>query len=286
MANNKKLFLGNTVLLDLTGYVQTIDISTFASTSYVDAAVDAVDVSEQLTGLVEKELVEGSESRYKVLSDNNFTDALLTKLNTLANYDDTSVTQAIALINTTLSDLTTDSSTVTEVIDTFEEIKAFLSDYDTNDKLKSIVDAATTSVETWVGQQGFLKSNDVSIYLTAVDASTIYVKKNDVSTYDESFRIAADAIAVLDSSIQDITASVSAIEADYVKSNDVSTFVTSTALASTLNDYVTDNDASVYLKANDVSTKVNSQSVLNIVTISSADFEQATKDPSTLYIVL
>ena len=276
------LYLGSTPLIDLSGYATKLDTSIFASTSYVDAAVDAVDVSEQLTGLVEKELVEGSDSRYKVLSDNNFTDALLTKLNTLANYDDTSVTQAIALINTTLSDLTTDSSTVTEVIDTFEEIKSFLSDYDTNDKLKSIIDAATTSattsIETWVGQQGFLKSNDVSIYLTAVDASTIYVKKNDVSTYDESFRIAADAIAVLDSSIQDITASVSAIEADYVKSNDVSTFIT----ANDVSTFITSADVP------DVSAKVNSsnKSVMNIVTISSADFEQATKDPSTLYIVL
>ena len=138
MANNKKLFLGNTVLLDLTGYVQTIDISTFASTSYVDDAVAAVDVSEQLSDYV---LKDGD----KVLSTNDFTDALKSKLEGLSNYDDTSVTAALNVIKSTLADITTDGS-IDSVINTFAEIKSFLADYTTANDLKDVIDTVESNI--------------------------------------------------------------------------------------------------------------------------------------------
>lgn len=273
------LYLGSTPLIDLSGYATKLDTSIFASTSYVDDAVAAVDVSEQLSDYV---LKDGD----KVLSTNDFTDALLSKLNGLSNYDDTSVTAALNAVKSTLADITTDGST-DAILNTWSEIKNFIADYTTANDLKDVIDTVESNIQTYVNNQGYLTSADLSGYLTSVDASTIYVKKNDVSTLEESFRVAAAAISALDNRATALDSSVTAIEADYVKSNDVSAFVTSSTLASTLNDYVTDNDASVYLKANDVSTKVNSQSVLNIATISAADFEVLDpKDPSTLYIVL
>lgn len=256
------LYLGSTPLIDLSGYATKLDTSIFASTSYVDAAVQNVDVSDLLNNYVEKELVEGSDSRYKVLSENSFTDALLTKLNGLSNYDDTSVTAALNAVKSTLADITTDGST-DQILNTWAEIKSFLSDYTTANDLKDVIDTVESNIQTYISTQGYLTSADLSGYLTAVDASTIYVKKNDVSTYDESFRIAAAAIAVLDSSVQNIAE-------DYVKSNDISTFITSADVP-------------------DVSAKVESsnKSVMNIVTISAADYEVLDpKDASTLYIVL
>ena len=115
-----------------------------------------------------------------------------------------------------------------------------------------------------------MTSADLSGYLTVADASVTYVKKNDVSTLEESFRVAAAAISALDNRATALDSSVTAIEADYVKSNDISTFITAADVP-------------------DVSAKVESsnKSVMNILSISQADFNAlATKDASTLYIVL
>ena len=255
------LYLGSTPLIDLSAY---------ATESYVDAAVANVDVTDQLSNYV---LKDGD----KVLSSNDFTDSLKTKLEGLSNFDPTDINTAIAAIQGTLADITLDGS-VNTVIDTWTEIKNFLADYSTANDLKDIIDAVESTVKTWVGNQGYLTSNDVSTFVTQDDI-------------DNSLQDASTAIGVLDTS-------VNAIEADYVKSNDISTFIT-------------DNDASVYAQkseiptvpttvssftndsgyqtANDVSTKVASanQSVMNIVSISQADYTAlATKDASTLYIVL
>ena len=251
------LYLGSTPLIDLSAY---------ATESYVDAAVANVDVTDQLSNYV---LKDGD----KVLSTNDFTDALKTKLEGLSNFDPTDINTAITAIQGTLADITLDGS-VNTVIDTWTEIKNFLADYSTANDLKDIIDTVESTVKTWVGNQGYLTANDVSTFASE------------------------SAIAVLDTS-------VSAIEADYVKSNDISTFVTDndasvyalksevptvpTTVSSFTNDagYQTANDVSTFITANDVSTKVSSSSVLNIVSISQSDYNAlATKDASTLYIVL
>jgi hypothetical protein len=220
-----------------------------------------VDVTDQLSNYV---LKDGD----KVLSDNNFTDALKSKLDNLSNFDPTDISTALSTIQSTLADITDDSSAaVQSTIDTWAEIKNFLSDFDTTDSLSSIISTTSSQIQTWVGQQGFLKSNDVSIYLTKTDASTNYVKKTDFSTVEDSLAVAAAAITVLDSSVSALASSIPTVPTT------VSSFT---------------NDAG-YQTANDVSTKVGSanQSVLNIVSISQADYTAlTTKDASTLYIVI
>ena len=244
------LYLGSTPLIDLSAY---------ATESYVDAAVANVDVTDQLSNYV---LKDGD----KVLSTNDFTDALKTKLEGLSNFDPTDINTAITAIQGTLADITLDGS-VNTVIDTWTEIKNFLADYSTANDLKDIIDTVESTVKTWVGNQGYLTANDVSTFA------------------NES------AITVLDTS-------VNAIEADYVKSNDISTFITDNdasvyalkseipTVPTTVSSFTND---SGYQTANDVSTKVASanQSVMNIVSISQADYTAlTTKDASTLYIVL
>lgn len=136
MAN--KLYLGNTALLDLSGYATKNDTSIFASTSYVDTAVSNVDVSDQLNNYV---LKDGD----KVLSTNDFTDALKSKLESLSNYDDTSVTAALNAVKSTLADITTDGST-DQILNTWAEIKSFLSDYTTSNDLKDVIDTVESNI--------------------------------------------------------------------------------------------------------------------------------------------
>ena len=255
------LYLGSTPLIDLSAY---------ATTSYVDTAVSNVDVTDQLSNYV---LKDGD----KVLSDNNFTDALKSKLDNLSNFDPTDISTALSTIQSTLADITDDSEeAVQSTIDTWTEIKNFLQDYDNTDSLSSIISATSSQIQTWVGQQGFLKANDVSTFVT----------QNDLQG-------ATTAIGVLDTSVNAIEADVNVIKADYVKSNDISTFITAAdvpTVPTTVSSFT--NDAGYYTAtdvANDTSTKVEStnKSVMNILSISQADFNAlATKDPSTLYIVL
>lgn len=258
------LYLGATPLIDLSGY---------ASTSYVDAAVQNVDVTQQLgdyltianasIGFVAKE-------SGKVLSSNDFTDALKTKLEGLSNFDPTDISTALSTIQSTLADITDDSSAaVQSTIDTWNEIKTFLSDFDTTDSLSSIISATSSQIQTWVGQQGYLKSNDISTFITDNDAS-VYALKSEVPTVPT-------------------TVSSFTNDAGYQTANDVSTFITAAdvpTVPTTVSSFT--NDAN-YQTASDVSTKVASanQSVMNIVSISAADYTAlATKDASTLYIVL
>lgn len=256
------LYLGSTPLIDLSAY---------ASTSYVDAAVQNVDVSQQLGDyltIVNASIGFVAKESGKVLSTNDFTDALKTKLDSLENFDPTDISTALSTIQSTLADITTDGN-VQSVIDTFAEIKSFLADYDNTDTLQSIINATSSSIETWVGQQGFLKSNDVSTFITAADLPTVPTTVSSF-TNDAGYQTANDVSAF----ITDNDASV------YALKSEVPTVPT------TVSSFT--NDAN-YQTANDVSTKVGSanQSVLNIVSISQADYTAlTTKDASTLYIVI
>ena len=243
------LFLGSQKLIDLSGY---------ATESYVNTAVANVDVTDQLSNYV---LKDGD----KVLSTNDFTDALKTKLEGLSDFDPTNIENAISAIQGTLADITLDGS-VNTVIDTWTEIKNFLADYSTANDLKDIIDTVESTVEstvkTWVGNQGYLTSSDIANFVTQTDLQT-----------------ATTAIGVLDTS-------VSAIEADYVKSNDIASFITAGDIPTTVSSFT--NDAG-YITTTDSSNHVTSttKSVMNIISISQSDYNAlATKDASTLYIVL
>ena len=239
------LFLGSQKLIDLSGY---------ATESYVNTAVANVDVTDQLSNYV---LKDGD----KMLSTNDFTDALKTKLEGLSDFDPTNIENAISAIQGTLADITLDGS-VNTVIDTWTEIKNFLADYSTANDLKDIIDTVESTVKTWVGNQGYLTSSDIANFVTQTDLQT-----------------ATTAIGVLDTS-------VSAIEADYVKSNDIASFITASDIPTTVSSFT--NDAG-YITTTDSSNHVTSttKSVMNITTISQADYTAlVTKDPSTLYIVL
>ena len=258
------LYLGNTPLIDLSGY---------ASTSYVDAAVQNVDVTQQLGDyltIVDASINFVAKESGKTLSDNNFTDALKSKLDSLENFDPTDISTALSTIQSTLADITDDSSAaVQSTIDTWTEIKNFLSDFDTTDSLASIISATSTQIQTWVGQQGYLKANDVSTFITAADVPTVPTTVSSF-TNDAGYQTANDVSAF----ITDNDASV------YALKSEVPTVPT------TVSSFT--NDAN-YQTSNDVSTKVGSanQSVMNIVSISAADYTAlATKDASTLYIVI
>ena len=140
MAN--MLFLGNTPLIDLSGYY---------TKGEVDAAISNIDVTDQLTNYVEKVEGKGLSSNdftneyknsldnlpnnyvakdgNKVLSSNDFTDALKNKLDSLENFDPTNINSAISAIEETLGDITGDGKEVTAALDTWAEIKAFIADY-------------------------------------------------------------------------------------------------------------------------------------------------------------
>lgn len=230
------LYLGSTPLIDLSGY---------ATTNYVDTAVSNVDVSDQLSNFVEKEEGMG-------LSQNSFTDSLKTKLESLENYDDTSVTQALNAVKATIADITLDGS-VNTVIDTWTEIKNFLADFTTANDLKDVIDTVESTVETWVEAKGYLNGNDTSIYALKTEIPTVPTTVSSF-TNDAGYLVANDVSTKLEA-------------------NDISTFITA-------------NDVSTKLEANDVSTKVTSTQVTNIVMCSSTDYAGLTPDASTLYIVL
>lgn len=236
MAN--KLYIGNSVLIDMSSYY---------TKSEVDTAISNVDVSDQLSNYVEKD---GS----KVLSDNNFTDALKTKLEGLSNFDPTSINSAISAIQSTLGDITGDGAAVTSALDTWAEIKAFVADYTNAGDLQDLINTTTSNIQTWVGQQGYLTSSEAaSTYLTQTDAASTYVDQANMSAY----LLSADA---------------------------ADTYLASATAASTYQPIVTGLDATVVTKAN--GAVQNGGGVASIVKISASDYAAiVTKDANTLYIV-
>lgn len=170
MAN--KLYIGNSVLVDLSNYY---------TKSEVDTAISNVDVSDQLDDYVQKD---GS----KVLSDNNFTDALKTKLEGLSNFDPTNINSAISAIQSTLGDITGDGAAVTAALDTWNEIKAFVSDYTNTGDLQDLINTTTSNIQTWVGNQGYLTSTAAaSTYQPLIEGDpVVYVNGVDLSNGDSN----------------------------------------------------------------------------------------------------
>ena len=170
-----KLYLGSTVLLNMDNYYSK---SESYNKSEVDAAVAAVDCSDAIAELEEGKV---DKEEGKSLTSNDFTDALLSKLNGLSNYDDTDISTRVSTLAASLDALVGESD-VTDAIDTFNEIKEFLADYENTDSLVNLLATTENNVKSWVNQQGYVTEASLTLdeYLKITDASAIYAKKEDV----------------------------------------------------------------------------------------------------------
>ena len=196
MAN--MLFLGNTPLIDLSGYY---------TKGEVDAAISNIDVTDQLTNYVEK--VEGkglstndftntyknsldnlpnnyvAKDGNKVLSSNDFTDALKTKLEGLENFDPTNINSAISAIEGTLGDITGDGKEVTAALDTWAEIKAFISDYQNTDSVASLLSTLESNIHSWVEGKNYTTVTELGLddYAKTADVASTYETKEDAKNH-------------------------------------------------------------------------------------------------------
>ena len=196
MAN--MLFLGNTPLIDLSGYY---------TKGEVDAAISNIDVTDQLTNYVEK--VEGkglstndftntyknsidnlpnnyvAKDGNKVLSSNDFTDALKTKLEGLENFDPKDINSAISAIEGTLGDITGDGKEVTAALDTWAEIKAFIADYENTDSVASILSTLESNIHAWVEAKNYTTVTELGLedYAKIADVASTYETKEDAKNH-------------------------------------------------------------------------------------------------------
>ena len=196
MAN--MLFLGNTPLIDLSGYY---------TKGEVDAAISNIDVTDQLTNYVEK--VEGkglstndftntyknsldnlpnnyvAKDGNKVLSSNDFTDALKTKLEGLENFDPKDINSAISAIEGTLGDITGDGKEVTAALDTWAEIKAFISDYENTDSVASLLSTLESNIHAWVEGKNYTTATELGLddYAKIADVASTYETKEDAKNH-------------------------------------------------------------------------------------------------------
>jgi hypothetical protein len=264
---NKQIYLGGTPLIDLSGY---------ATESYVDTAVENVDVTDQLENYVLKTTLDAS---YGVLDAS------------IKNTD-----ASIAAIKTTLADITTDGATDT-VINTWAEMKAFLADYSTASDLSTLINTVKTDAVNDASADAASKYQPIGDYVTEADLSG-YVNADDVAAAINS------SIAALD------LANTYQAKGNYLVANDISTFVDADAVSAQINssiaaldlantyqakgDYASDAslaalDASVaanYETKNDSSAHINGAGVTNVVHCTAAEYAAIeNKSATTLYIV-
>ena len=171
---------------------------------------------------VRKEHKTGSDSEYKVLSDNNLTDEMVEKI---ANAGDSSFSGAysdltgkpsiegheLASGNQTAASLglatPTDISTATAGMATQTWVQGL--GYQTQQNVSDAVSSATQGMATqaWVGQQGYQKAADVSSAITSATAGMAtqgWVEGKDYATSSEM----ASAIAAAVSSAYEAKGSV------------------------------------------------------------------------------
>lgn len=236
----KQIYLGGTPLIDLTGY---------ATESYVDSAVSNVDVTEQLNDYVQKTALDAS---YGAL------DASIK-----------SSDSSIAGIKSILSQITGDGAEVTAAIDTFNELKAFVQDYTTSNDLSTLIaevksqavdDASADAAGKYQPLGSYLVANDIS---TLVDAAAVSAQINS-------------SIAALD------LANTYQPKGSYLTSSDLAGYATSDDIST----FITENDASIYQTKNDSSNHIAGAGVTNIVYCTSTQYAAIeTKSATTLYIV-
>ena len=249
MANT--LYLGNIPLIDLSGYALSSNVYTKGE---VDNAISNVDVSDQLQNYVEKD---GD----KVLSTNDFTNELKAKLEGLANFDPTSINSAIDALEATLGDITGDGKDITAALDTWNEIKAFVADYENTDSIASLLSTLESTIHTWVENKNYLTSVP-SDYKTKTENDALYQPKGDYLTQ---------------SAISDMETKTNA-DATYAKKTDVSDMLTKTEASTTYQPL-----GSYAPALNNIS---GDGSVLKVVALSESEYAALqTKDATCLYIV-
>lgn len=189
-----KLYLGNTQLVDLTGY---------ATESYVDTAVANVDVTEQLENYVLKTTL----------------DASVATINSSIQNSDAS----IASLKDILTQIVGDGETVTEAIDTFNELKQFVADYTTSNDLSTLIaqvktqavaDASADAAGKYVRLDALNASiGEVAYGKAHIDASITALDTSIKDTYNKAHINAS--IGVLDTSVSAIeTALTNNIDGD------------------------------------------------------------------------
>ena len=241
---NKQIYIGGTPLIDLTGY---------ATESYVQTAVDNVDVTDQLQNYVLKTALDSSIAAV-----------------------DASLVAADASINalkSTLADIVSDGSTDT-VINTWAEMKAFLADYTTASDLSTLINTVKEQAVEDASADAAGKYQPIGSYLVADDIST-FVDAAAVATQINS------SIAALD------LANTYQAKGDYLVADDISTFVDAAAVSAAINSSIAALDlANTYETKNDASNHVDGSGVLHIVKCTSTAYAALdSKDANTLYIV-
>lgn len=174
---NKQIYLGGTPLIDLTGY---------ATESYVDTAVSNVDVTDQLQNYVQKTTLDASVAAIDA---------------SIVNSD-----ASISSIKTILSQITGDGAEVTAAIDTFNELKQFVADYTTSNDLSTLIANVKSQAVEDASADAASKYQPIGSYLV----------ENDISTFVDAAAVAS----AIDSSIAALN-----LEATYETKNDASNHV-------------------------------------------------------------
>lgn len=182
---NKQIYLGGTPLIDLTGY---------ATESYVDTAVQNVDVTDQLENYVLKTTLDASYGA----------------LDASIKSSDASITA----IKSTLAEITGEGAEADTIINTWQELKDFVADYTTASDLSTLIntvkeqavedasaDAATkyqpignyvtaaqvsSQIDTSISALNldqYAKDASLAEYLKSADAAATYQTKNDSSNH-------------------------------------------------------------------------------------------------------
>lgn len=121
----------------------------------------------------------------KGLSTNDFTTALKNKLESLENYNDNEVRGLIDDLKGTLDKLMGSQDT-TAVIDTFNEIIAFLENFKNDKSLASVLSTLKSELQTWVEQQ----------YATKSEVSRLDSKVGELSELDDAVKAESFAQAI------------------------------------------------------------------------------------------
>lgn len=157
------------------------DLSRAEMESYISSLnhISSATMNTELSKKVDK--VSGKE-----LSTNDFTNELKSKLDNLSNYNDAEVRGMISSLNTALNTLIGTEGSVTEAIDTVNEITAFLNTYKNNDTLASVLQTLETNLHTWVENKG---------YLTSHQSLANYALNSTVTALEARVKALEDALA-------------------------------------------------------------------------------------------
>lgn len=242
---NKQIYLGGTPLIDLTGY---------ATESYVDTAVENVDVTDQLENYVLKTALDASYGALDASVKNS--DA------------------SIASIKSTLAELTGEGAEADAIINTWNEMKAFVADYTTANDLSTLIAQVKEDAVEDASADAAAKYQPIGSYLVADDISTL-VDAAAVSAQINS------SIAALD------LANTYQAKGNYLVANDISTFVDADAVSAQINSSIAALDlANTYETKNDASNHIAGSGVTNVVHCTAAEYAALeTKSATTLYIV-